>query len=57
MFELFRAAVGTIIEAKVPLYENDLYHFLDRKEDDERQIHIILHCLSSVISVGDDNAP
>jgi hypothetical protein len=56
MFELFRAAVGTIIEAKVSPCEDDLYHFLDRREweEDIRQIRVILLRLSPVISLGEN---
>jgi hypothetical protein len=53
--ELFKAVVGTIAIAKVPLHRNDLKHYLGREDaEDDRQIGVILHKLSSVISMGDD---
>jgi hypothetical protein len=53
--ELFRAVVGTIAIAKVPLHRSDLKHYLGREDaEDDRQISAILHRLSSVISKGDD---
>jgi hypothetical protein len=51
--ELFRAVVGAIVVAKVPLHRDDLKHFLDRQDDeDQRQFNVILRKLSSVISMG-----
>jgi hypothetical protein len=53
--ELFRAVVGTITVAKVPIHRNDLKHLLGREDaEDDRQIGVILHKLSSVIAKGDD---
>jgi hypothetical protein len=53
--ELFRAVIGTIAIAKVPLHRSDLKHYLGREDaEDDRQISVILHKLSSVISKGDD---
>jgi hypothetical protein len=53
--ELFRAVVGTITVAKVPIHRYDLKHFLGREDDeDDRQIGVILHKLSSVIAKGED---
>jgi hypothetical protein len=53
--ELFRAVVGTLIVAKIPLHRNDLKHYLGREDpEDDRQIGVILHKLSSVIWIGDD---
>jgi hypothetical protein len=54
-FELFRAVVGTIAVAKVPLHRNDLKYYLGREDaEDDRQIGVILHKLSPVILKGDD---
>ena len=53
--ELFRAVIGAIAIAKVPLHRSDLKHYLGREDDeDDRQISAILHNLSSVISMGDN---
>ena len=53
--ELFRGVVGTIVVAKVPLHCDDLKHFLGKGgEEDNRQIGVILHKLSSLIRKGDD---
>jgi hypothetical protein len=53
--ELFRAVVGAIAIAKVPLHRDDLKHYLNREDaEDDRKIGVILHKLSSVISKGDD---
>jgi len=50
---LFKAVVGTIAIAKVPLRRSDLKHYLDRQDaEDDRQIGVILRKLSSVISKG-----
>lgn len=51
VFEAFRAVVGTIVTAKVPVHRDDLRHFIGRltTEDD---IQGILDKLSSVISIG-----
>ena len=55
MLELYRAVVGTIIVAKEPLHRKDLKYYIGREDpEDDRQIGIILHKLTSVISEGDD---
>ena len=51
MFDLFKAVIGAIIVVKIPFHRDDLKHFLGiQDEEDERQIGVILHSLSSVIS-------
>lgn len=53
--ELFKGVVGTIIAAKIPICRNDLKYFLGREDDeDDRQIGVILHKLSSVIAKEND---
>jgi NACHT domain len=53
--ELFRAVIGAIAIAKVPLHRSNLKHYLSREDDeDDRQISVILHNLSSVISKEDN---
>ena len=55
MLELFRAVVGTITVAKEPLHRNDLKYYIGREDpEDDRQIGVILHKLTSVISKADD---
>jgi hypothetical protein len=52
LLDLFRAVIGTIVVAKVPVNCNTLQYVLNRwGEEDARQIRVILHRLSSVISV------
>ena len=53
--ELFKAVVGTITLAKVPLCRDDLKYFIGREDKEgDRQIGVILHKLSSVIGMGED---
>jgi hypothetical protein len=55
VLELFRAVVGAIAIAKEPLHRNDLKYYIGREDpEDDRQIGVILHKLTSVISKGDD---
>ena len=55
MLELYRAVVGTIVVAKEPLHRKDLKHYIGREDpEDDRQIGVILHKLTSVITEGDD---
>ena len=54
LLELFRAVLGALVVAKVPLHFDDLKHFLGRSEgEDERLFTVIFRRLSSVISTGD----
>lgn len=50
----FHAILGIIILAKVPLQHKALIHFLD-KEITETEIDFVLHKLSSVVSIGDED--
>jgi hypothetical protein len=53
--ELFKAVVGTIAAAKMPIHHNDLKYFIGKEDtEDDRQIGVVLHKLSSVISKGKD---
>ena len=56
MLETFRAVVGAIVIAKIPLHRDDLKHFLGRRGDeDETKFDTVLQKLSSVISKGDSD--
>jgi ATPase family associated with various cellular activities (AAA) len=53
IIQLFRAIIGTIIVAKTPLHRDDLKHFVGGTGDnDDWQINIILHNLSSVLELN-----
>jgi hypothetical protein len=51
ILDAFRAVIGTIVLAKIPLRRNELVHFLNTPVK-ETAIEFILNKLSSVISIG-----